>query len=75
MKSKDDIIQEESTLINQDLNSEVPTDSTIVADGSIETNEESEVVVEISASVSNKITMSEEDNTDEGLSIDEIRLE
>ena len=43
MKSKDDIIQEESTLINQDLNSEVPTDSTIVADGSIETNEESEV--------------------------------
>ena len=75
MKSKDDVIQEESTLINQDLNSEVPTDSTIVADGSIETNEESEVVVEISASVSNKITMSEEDNTDEGLSIDEIRLE
>ena len=75
MKSKDDIIQEESTLINQDLNSEVPTDSTIVADGYIETNEESEVVVEISASVSNKITMSEEYNTDEGLSIDEIRLE
>lgn len=75
MKSKDDIIQEESTLINQDLNREVPTDSTIVADGSIETNKESEVVVDISASVSKKITMSEEDNTDEGLSIDEIRLE
>lgn len=75
MKSKDDIIQKESTLSNQDLNNEVPTEPTIVADGPIETNEESNVVVEISASVSNKITLSEEDNTDEELSIDDIRLE
>ena len=70
MKSREDIKQEEST-----LNSEVPAESTIVADGPIETNEESEVIVEISASVSNKIIKSEEDNTDEELSIDDIRLE
>lgn len=69
MKSREDIKQEEST-----LNSEVPAESTIVADGPIATNEESDVVVEISASVSNKITLSEEDNTDEKLSIDDIRL-
>ena len=70
MKSREDIKQEEST-----LNSEVPAESTIVADGPIATNEESEVIVEISASVYNKITLSEEDNTDEELSIDDIRLE
>ena len=70
MKSREDIKQEEST-----LNSEVPAESTIVADGPIATNEESDVVVEMSASVSNKITLSEEDNTDEELSIDDIRLE
>lgn len=75
MKSREDIKQEESTLNNQDLNSEVPAESTIVSDGPIETNEASEVIAEISASVSNIIIKSEEDNTDEELSIDDIRLE
>ncbi len=75
MKSKEDIKQQESTLNNQDLTIVVSAESTIVADELTEINKVSERIVEIPASVSNNPPMSEAENIDEKLSIDDIRLE
>lgn len=70
---KEDIKQEESTLINPDLTREVPADCTVLVDNTAEINEGSETIIELPASDTSLMT--DEDTNNNEISIEELRYE
>ena len=73
MNSKEEIKQQESILEVQDLTSEKQVESAVMENDTEEINEESETILEVSASVSATSLKADEGANDNELSIEELR--